>query len=80
MPLTVWRHFLTSGRTRDCEAYLRFHLGYSGDAPLTQVCERYMTASEHPACSLTVENGRVRVDRPPNWIRRATNGDSGGLR
>lgn len=69
MSLTVWRHFIASERSSDCEAYLRFYLGYSGDAPLTQVCERYMRASELPACSLTLVEGRVRVDRPPAWTR-----------
>lgn len=69
MTLTVWRHFIMSESSVASETYLRLHLGYSGEARLTQVCERYMKASEHPACSLTLVDGRIRVDRPPAWTR-----------
>lgn len=69
MNLTVWRRFIMSRSSSDCEAYLRFHLGYSGEARLAQVCHRYMKATEHPACSLTLVDGRIRVDRPPAWTR-----------
>ena len=67
MRLIVWKHFLVRGDASDCEAYLRGHLQYSGDAPLARVCERYMIATEHPACTLSVDNGRVTVGRPPAW-------------
>lgn len=70
MRLTVWHSFLARTEDTRCESYLREQLGYAGEASLVQVCTRYMQSTEHPACSLDVVSGRVRVDRPPAWAAR----------